>query len=571
MNNHINIKTIYLHSSRKIKKGQDDILFDNNKQYWYGKIKHIGFNETKLQMQSNISINTCILFITTKYSTYSIYMINCIKGTLNDLISIVFPNKDTDIDINEYIKDNYTISKIQLFRNNTRVEQLFMKRIFYIIIIILFILGVILIKKDDFPPDYWKTINIKAILSAYGGYIIIFFVTICIFINGTPDTLNPINYIVLSNTENRCLKVYTELDKYKCKFKDIPNEYYNYRLSHFYIASSYKSYLSCTNNLALTSGDNLKYVLQKGARYIHLDIYNDGVNIPIVQHTPLSDNNTKLNNELIERELQPIYNILQLSECLEIIKKHAWNASNHSIKYPLLLYLEFHNKETTLLNNTADAINRTLKNKLLDIKYCYNGQQCTNPLSKALLSDLIGKLAILTNLSSTTGSTSMDEITNSIITTYDFNIAPNIYTPNINNNIPTIALSVEYTIKHEENGDEIISNGVFTDINHGLQYTRDYLLCYYRLILNHNTNYDFTKPLKYGTQLIAMNYQAYDEPFKKYFTTPISSSEHLPHATQWAFNDCSFLLKPSNVILPDVIEVSTTNIVKASSPNEILY
>ena len=48
----------------------------------------------------------------------------------------------------------------------------------------------------------------------------------------------------------------------------------NFKLCDFYVASSYKSYLPCTNYYDYASCESIKQVIKAGARYIDLDIYN---------------------------------------------------------------------------------------------------------------------------------------------------------------------------------------------------------------------------------------------------------------------------------------------------------
>lgn len=176
----------------------------------------------------------------------------------------------------------------------------------------------------------------------------------------------------------------------------------NFKLCDFYISSSYKSYLPCTNYYDYSSVEAIKKNLKSGARYIDLDVYNKDFNTCTV---PIVCNGYEVGN---------YHNTTTLTfeESCKTIANHAFSGNFISNPGdPMFLNINFktwYNKDT--INKCAKIIKKYFQHRLLSKKYSYQGRHTNTNLSTTPIKKLIGKLIILA--SGDIKNTLMEEICN---------------------------------------------------------------------------------------------------------------------------------------------------------------
>jgi hypothetical protein len=214
-----------------------------------------------------------------------------------------------------------------------------------------------------------------------------------------------------------CNLVYNNPEYKPCNFKNITLTYFNpyfnsnqdYFLKDYFIASSYKSYQPCGNTRDVYSYDQIKRVLDYGARFINLDVYHNGIFELDDEADPIVCNGDDTGPFINELSVP-----LKLNQCLNVIKENAWKKSN----YPLLLYLNLNTQNNLFVEKKIkDAIINNLGDRLVDKKYSY--QNNINPISNASIRELLNKVIILISNKSNENNLPNDpilyEITNGII------------------------------------------------------------------------------------------------------------------------------------------------------------
>ena len=232
------------------------------------------------------------------------------------------------------------------------------------------------------------TLKWANIIKYYGGAGLFSIVVATIFIYIILNYFNNREYTALRYTSTQVNPSYFIENKaiptkYKNNYFDPPtiNDLY---VRDFYIAGSYKSYQPCGGTYDICSIKMIKTVLDKGARAIYLDIWsNDPYNVFNPLAEPVVRNDT----------LMPIFgNSLLFNDVCDTLSKYAW----HGVKYPLILYLNFHPpayNNKALLRKCAAYILQKFKKRLLSPKYSYNRTKPGDiPMPEAM-----EKLIILTN------------------------------------------------------------------------------------------------------------------------------------------------------------------------------
>ena len=160
----------------------------------------------------------------------------------------------------------------------------------------------------------------------------------------------------------KCSEIKNKNDELKEKKSNIKIK--KYKLKDFHICSSYNSSLIGNQKNDYVSLEMLKKVILSGARYLELEIIPSKLGEfaePLVGTGLLNGNWTTSINSI------------DFKEVLILLDKYAFTKN---INYPLLIYLNFTNKNTYLLNKVGSLIrkNNLLKqNKLLEnIKKKYN-------------------------------------------------------------------------------------------------------------------------------------------------------------------------------------------------------
>lgn len=175
----------------------------------------------------------------------------------------------------------------------------------------------------------------------------------------------------------------------------------DYRLCDFYVASSYKSYLPCTNYYDYASIKSIEKVLIYGARYIDLDVYNDNFN---PDTKPVVCAGTETGN-------WHWTNSIPFQSVCHKIATTAFSSAVKNASDPLFININFKtwgNKQT--INKCADIIKKHFNTKLLSKYYSYQGRYTSSNLATIPIKELINKVIIISSGDIT--YTAMDELTN---------------------------------------------------------------------------------------------------------------------------------------------------------------
>jgi len=200
------------------------------------------------------------------------------------------------------------------------------------------------------------------------------------------------------------------------------NNYQDLILSDFYYPGSYYSYLVDTPLNGTPSLDAIQIALSTfKSRIIHLDLYSNTSNqydskaIPVVRCENMKNGAQSLN----------------FDDVLRTINKWAWITDDpNSSTYPLFLYLNI-NFNTDNENICISLYNSLLKNfskYLIDRKYGFCGKNNMLPISKATMTESIGKVIICTNIFPT--KTVLDELINASSNNLNTNFNITLYKEN---------------------------------------------------------------------------------------------------------------------------------------------
>lgn len=162
---------------------------------------------------------------------------------------------------------------------------------------------------------------------------------------------------------------------------------YKLGLADFYFLGSAKSYQLGGNTQSIPSLTAIKSVLQQSARVIELDIFPDYTdqNKPVVRgYKP-----TMLTSD----------NYLLPQKCFETINTYAWKDPYKT--YPLILYLNLHNTNKTLLDNLAKDYKLLFATRMINPKKY--GNAALEPES-ILIEDCKSKIILIVNTTNS-GST----------------------------------------------------------------------------------------------------------------------------------------------------------------------
>lgn len=265
----------------------------------------------------------------------------------------------------------------------------------------------------------------------------------------------------------------------------------DFRLCDFYIASSYKSYLPCTNYYDYADCRAIKKVLECGARYLDLDVFNKDFN-PCTE--PVICNGDEIGNWHYTTSIP-------FREAMLTIAKTAFSGKwVRNPTDPLFINLNFKTwGNTDTVDKCATIIKEIFQTKLLPLDYGFQGRFSSTNLSTALITQLFDKVIICA-----TGEildTDMDEITN--------------IHPQSNSNLRDIT--------YEQVRDSY-------DANEITEYSRKNIT---RVVPDFKgrtkQNYNFYTPFYLGCQFNCMNYTQPDEHMLNYIEK---------------FKNYSYVLKP---------------------------
>ena len=263
----------------------------------------------------------------------------------------------------------------------------------------------------------------------------------------------------------------------------------NYKLKDFFIASSYKSYLPCTNYLDYSCLDAIKKTLFYGARYIDLDVMNFGFNCTnLVVCAGRSRGNWNYTTSL------------DLEKTLQFIAKYAFGSEVPNSSDPLFLNINlntWYNAEA--YDICAQLILKYFSHKMLPIQYGYQGHSSRENICDAPIKSLFNKVIIMCN--NDVKGTAMDEIVN--MGSYEYGNIRNVTYGEINN---------------------------CKDIKEFREFNKTYMT---RVVPSFTgrmkKNFNFLLPYYLGCQFICMNYTEPDQWMKAYVNR---------------FSSHSFILKP---------------------------
>jgi hypothetical protein len=241
--------------------------------------------------------------------------------------------------------------------------------------------------------------------------IFIYFIIVCYYFYKN---------IFINNLNQRIhngLEVFRD-QAYNIQWNDFQVEYFNpfyqenmpLKVADFYWASSRKSYLPIGESWDFPAYEAIQKVLDTGARLIHLDIYSQQDSVLDANAIPVVRNRT----------INPLATALNFKQCLQVISENAWTKNPN---YPLILYLEIHttdkdsNGQPVYNKNVLIKIGQTIleifSNKLINKIYGFNGRSNNFPLGQINISDILGKIAIITNVYPTIGI--LNELTNGVV------------------------------------------------------------------------------------------------------------------------------------------------------------
>lgn len=291
----------------------------------------------------------------------------------------------------------------------------------------------------------------------------------------------------------------------------------NYKLCDFYIASSYKSYLPCTNYYDYADLKSIEKCLEYGARYIDLDIFNKNFKECT---EPVVCNGKEIGN-------WHFTNALSFDDCCSLISSVAFSNKVSGRNDPLFINLNLYtNGNIGTINKIAEKIIKHLGHKLLDSKYSYQGyspnpKNYTNIMTTPI-KNLINKVIIVCDNHKEFKGTDLDELVN-------------ICSNNIGNfrNMKYIDVKESYDPAELREFNKKNMTRVIPPIN-----KRD----------KENINYNI--PWYLGCQFICMNYNLADSYMHSYMRR---------------FKECSFILKPYKLrYKPIFIEPPKKQIVEVS-------
>ena len=332
----------------------------------------------------------------------------------------------------------------------------------------------------------------------------------------------------------QCMKVY-KLPDYRVTFSTFnknniisyeAGKYY--RLKDFYIASSYMTAHPCGHTNDVVSLNNIKHVLNKGARFIYFDlffkpreIYNKDYYDPESQ---IVVENVIDGKPSVLKKCGPKNQYLNINACFKTINSTAWVGKKD---YPLILYLNFKMPQLQFFEYSVyTAIYKHLRSRLLSPIYSFQNKN----IGDAPINDLMGKLIIITNRLPINPSfnefvncvTTIKRNPNPFFVRYDMNKVL-VDSGGIANKFITKAAG----IKDMSNSLHMVTYNSGPNENNIFVWKVD------------SKNTDPQSAFEYGVQIFCMNYQSYDQAMQKYLNTALNPTE-FPGKT---FSNSSFIRK----------------------------
>lgn len=370
-----------------------------------------------------------------------------------------------------------------------------------------------------------KNIKFKNILSEYWVVLVLLVLLIVIIVLFSVYGLAPL----FPNTQpGWSTSIITAMETYKLHLGNklvncsICEKYLShagkeiYRLSDFYVLSSYKSALTGGYKRGFVSIDAITKILEGGVRYIDLDVFNKEMKANTEPVVSVGSENGYWNDSS--------FNAISFDACCKEIARIAFNSneilnSNDPLFLSINLYT-LENKKT--VNKIADIIYKYFKEKLLSAKYSY--QQ--TPIGRVPISILLGKVIIFAGNPITKPNTiilpknnildgtKLDELTN--------------YTWNLKNKKGLQKLAHKDEVFEVSEPKNLVC---YNKTNISIVYP------YYKDDMVTPKNYNPQMPFILGCQFISMNFQTIDKNIEKYLSKFILSKD----------SGTSFILKPEKL------------------------
>lgn len=233
-------------------------------------------------------------------------------------------------------------------------------------------------KKEKIIINTWFINNLEKIIPSI-VIILILIIYFYYFYNRIPRYLNK-------------LKVYNKILYIApvSNFKKLISK--KYRLSDFYIASSYKSYLPCKNYYDYSSCLAIEAAILYGARFIDIDVFNKDFN-----HCtePVVCNGNEKGNWHWTTEIS-------FDNVCDTISKIAFSNYISNGTDPLFLNINLNiNSNIYTANKIADILEKHFSQRLLPRKFAYQGYN-KNPdlfvnIAQSPIKELLGKIIIICN------------------------------------------------------------------------------------------------------------------------------------------------------------------------------
>ena len=268
-------------------------------------------------------------------------------------------------------------------------------------------------------------------------------------------------------------EIYTTFPKI-ASFDPEGKDYKGYRLRDYYIKTAYNSCCSGQFQNDFVNVCALKNCIKQGARCLDFEIYsvNDE---PVIATSSVNVFTTK-----------QMYNSVNFKDALEIVKDQAFSGSTcPNPEDPLLLHFRIMSNNKEIYTKMSDAIFNTLEDRLLDKTYSYEYSGMN--LGAVDIKNFRNKVIIIVDKSNPL-----------------FESTPLAEYVNISSNSIFMRASRNYDIKYTPDMTELIN------------YNKKNMTISMPDLAPNNTNVSASLAMKYGVQMVGMNFQNFDANMEYY-------------------------------------------------------
>lgn len=285
--------------------------------------------------------------------------------------------------------------------------------------------------------------------------------------------------------------IYTDIGKVASFNVNAPaNE--GMKLRDFYIKTAYNCCATGGFKNTYVSTCALKQIIRQGVRCLDMEIYSINGD-PVVAVSSLNDYNFKQS-----------FNSIPLLDVMKVINNYAFSGGTcPNPNDPLMIHIRLKTDRTETIAAISDAILKTVHNRLLGKEYSYEYQG--NNLGAVEMKDLMGKVIIAVDKNNKKFlSTSLDEYVN------------------ICSNSMFMRALRSHAVKYAP------------DMNELIEYNKKNMTLTMPDLSTSDKNSPASLHMKYGCQMIGMNYQNYD--------TNLEFNEAM-----FAENKSAFVLRPEHL------------------------